>query len=116
MQLFAFRCLESNDLPLLKKPYPLLLLIMPSGFPKSDWYCTSAAVGVFFLLSPSKKSGFRYLRRLYRRYCKQGDRGLVHEGRGRPSNRARSAEFKAAVLARYQERYPDLGPTLAARS
>src|SRR5215213_416034 len=37
-----------------------------------------------------------------------------HQGRGRPSNRARSAERKAAVLARYQERYPDFGPTLAA--
>lgn len=57
---------------------------------------------------------YRYLRRLYRRYCKQGDRGLVHQGRGRPSNRAYPAKFKATVLARYQERYPDFGPTLAA--
>ena len=57
---------------------------------------------------------YRYLRRLYQRYCAQGDRGLVHQGRGRPSNRAHSAEFKAKVLARYQERYPDFGPTLAA--
>ena len=57
---------------------------------------------------------YRYLRRLYQRYCRQGDRGLVHQGRGRPSNRARAAAFKAAVLARYQERYPDFGPTLAA--
>ena len=57
---------------------------------------------------------YRYLRRLYQRYCRQGDRGLVHQGRGRPSNRARSVEFKATVLARYQERYPDFGPTLAA--
>lgn len=57
---------------------------------------------------------YRYLRRLYQRYCMQGDRGLVHQGRGRPSNRAKTAEFKATVLARYQERYPDFGPTLAA--
>ena len=57
---------------------------------------------------------YRYLRRLYQRYCAQGDGGLVHQGRGRPSNRAHSAEFKAKVLARYQERYPDFGPTLAA--
>ena len=57
---------------------------------------------------------YRYLRRLYQRYCKQGDRGLVHQGRGRPSNRARPTAFKAAVLARYQERYADFGPTLAA--
>jgi hypothetical protein len=39
--------------------------------------------------------------------------GVGHQGRGQPANRARSAEFKAAVLARYQERYPDSGPTLA---
>ena len=57
---------------------------------------------------------YRYLRRLYQRYCQQGDRGLVHQGRGRPSNRAKPAEFKKVVLARYQERYPDFGPTLAA--
>src|SRR6185295_2347172 len=57
---------------------------------------------------------YRYLRRLYQRYCEQGDRGLVHQGRGRPSNRSKTAEFKAVVLARYQERYPDFGPTLAA--
>jgi hypothetical protein len=57
---------------------------------------------------------YRYLRRLYKRYCEQGDRGLVHQGRGRPSNRAKPAEFKALVLGRYQERYADFGPTLAA--
>ena len=26
---------------------------------------------------------YRYLRRLYQRYCQQGDRDLVHQGRGR---------------------------------
>jgi transposase len=57
---------------------------------------------------------YRQLRRLYKRYCEQGDRGLVHQGRGRPSNRACKAEFRERVLARYQERYPDFGPTLAA--
>jgi len=57
---------------------------------------------------------YRQLRRLYKRYCAQGDAGLVHQGRGQPSNRAKPAEFKATVLARYQERYPDFGPTLAA--
>lgn len=57
---------------------------------------------------------YRQTRRLYKRYCERGDGGLVHQGRGRSSNRARSAAFKAMVLARYQERYPDFGPTLAA--
>lgn len=56
---------------------------------------------------------YRQTRRQYQRYREQGDRGLIHRGRGRPSNRKYAAEFVAAVLARYQERYPDFGPTLA---
>ena len=56
---------------------------------------------------------YRYVRRLYKRYCAVGDRGLVHQGRGRPSNRAHQTEFRVAVLKRYQERYSDFGPTLA---
>ena len=39
---------------------------------------------------------------------------MAHGSRGQPSNRGHKAQFKAAVLARYQERYPDFGPTLAA--
>ena len=31
---------------------------------------------------------YRYTRPLYKRYCALGDRGLVHQGRGRQSNRA----------------------------
>ena len=57
---------------------------------------------------------YRQTRRLYQRYREFGDRGLVHLGRGRPSNRRKTSEFREAVLARYQERYPDFGPTLAA--
>lgn len=57
---------------------------------------------------------YRQCRRLYKRHRELGDRGLVHRSRGRPSNRGYQAEFKEAVLARYQERYPDFGPTLAA--
>ena len=57
---------------------------------------------------------YRQTRRLYKRYGTDGDRGLVHQARGRRSNRAYPAAFRQAVLARYQERYPDFGPTLAA--
>jgi transposase len=57
---------------------------------------------------------YRQTRRLYQRYREFGDRGLVHLGRGRPSNRRKASEFRQEVLARYQERYPDFGPTLAA--
>ena len=34
--------------------------------------------------------------------------------RGRPSSRRKPAELRARVLARYGQRYPDFGPTLAA--
>ena len=57
---------------------------------------------------------YRQCRRLYRRYKELGDGGLVHRGRGQPSNRGHKAAFKQEVLARYEERYPDFGPTLAA--
>lgn len=57
---------------------------------------------------------YRQCRRLHKRHKQSGDRGLLHRSRGQPSNRGHQAQFKAAVLARYQERYPDFGPTLAA--
>ena len=57
---------------------------------------------------------YRQCRRIYKRQRELGDRGLVHRSRGRPSNRGYQAEFKSRVLTRYQERYPDFGPTLAA--
>lgn len=56
----------------------------------------------------------RQARRQYKRYRELGDRGLIHRSRGRPSNRGYAAAFKEKVLARYRERYPDFGPTLAA--
>ena len=52
--------------------------------------------------------------RSYKRYREEGDRGLVHRSRGRPSNRAKPHQFRLAVLERYRERYEGFGPTLAA--
>jgi len=40
-------------------------------------------------------------------------RGPVHRARGRPSGRRPAPELRQRVLARYGERYPDFGPTLA---
>ena len=56
----------------------------------------------------------RQVRRIWRRYQKDGDAGLVHRLRGRPSGRAKPAALKTEVLARVKARYPDFGPTLAA--
>lgn len=57
---------------------------------------------------------YRQAKRLWRRYRKRGDAGIVHGLRGRSSNHAgRTAERKAA-LALVRRWYRDFGPTLAA--
>ena len=58
--------------------------------------------------------GYRQAKRIWRRFKKKGDAGLVHGNRGKPGPRRKSAKLRAQVLARYGERYPDFGPTLAA--
>lgn len=60
--------------------------------------------------------GYRQAKRLWGRYQAEGDRGLVHGLRGRPSNRQGNAGLKRRVLARYVKAYLDYGPTLAAES
>ena len=57
---------------------------------------------------------YRQTKRVWGRYREQGDKGLVHRLRGKPSARAKPAKTKARILARYAQRYPDFGPTLAA--
>ncbi len=57
---------------------------------------------------------YRQAKRVWRRYQDRGDGGLVHLGRGRAGNRGKDTKTRKRVLARYQERYPDFGPTLAA--
>jgi len=56
----------------------------------------------------------RQVRRLMTRVQREGDAGLVHRGRGRPSNRRIPETRKAKVLRLYEQRYGDFGPTLAA--
>ena len=57
---------------------------------------------------------YRQAKRIWRRFKKKGEAGLVHRNRGKPGPRRKSAKLRARVLARYGERYPDFGPTLAA--
>ena len=59
----------------------------------------------------------RQVRRVVRRYREQGDRGLVHRLRGRPSNRKVPKHHKARALAVLDhEDYVDFGPTLASET
>jgi transposase len=57
---------------------------------------------------------YRQTKRIYQRYLKEGDCGLVHKSRGKASARSYPLEMKKTVLALYEEKYWDFGPTLAA--
>jgi hypothetical protein len=59
--------------------------------------------------------GYRQSKRIWRRYQDEGDAGLVHRLRGKPSARRKPPELRARALAFYaEERYADFGPTLMA--
>ena len=59
------------------------------------------------------KLSARWVRKLVKRLRKEGDRGLAHRLRGRPSNRAYDNELRRRALALIRESYDDYGPTLA---
>jgi hypothetical protein len=56
----------------------------------------------------------RHVRRMLIRIGERGDGGIVHQLRGRPSNRKLAASLEQKILARIRHRYADFGPTLAA--
>src|SRR4051794_3853681 len=57
--------------------------------------------------------GERQAWRLKARYVREGDGGLVHRLRGKPSNRKTDGAERSAVLALYRRKYAGWGPTLA---
>jgi DNA polymerase III epsilon subunit-like protein len=61
------------------------------------------------LMGVSLRQGWR----VWKRFKSDGDAGLVHELRGRVSNRRLSQDVRERVVKRHQERYADFGPTLA---
>jgi transposase len=56
---------------------------------------------------------YRQLRRIWKRFQDEGDPGLIHRGRGRPSNRSKPTSLRQRAIRRYRERYEGFGPTLA---
>ena len=58
--------------------------------------------------------GYRQIKRVWQRYQADGDSGLVHRLRGKLGKRCKPAKLRAKILARYEARYADFGPTLAA--
>jgi len=56
----------------------------------------------------------RQIQRLIRRVKQEGDKGLIHRSRGKPSNRARSDKIKNKILHLCKTRYKGFNPTFAA--
>lgn len=55
----------------------------------------------------------RQVRRMQRRVEREGDCGIIHRLRGKPSARRISEKMRERVIRLYQEHYGDFGPTLA---
>ena len=77
---------------------------------------TEVKKGVLSVAEAARAMGvcYRQAKRIWRRFVKRGEAGLVPRSRGRASPRRNPADFRRKVLARYEQRYPDFGPTLAA--
>ena len=75
-------------------------------------------LGILTLVEGSRRIGLSYRQtlRVYERFVSEGDAGLVHQGRGRPSNRRHAETLRNEILRRYVERFQvhGFGPTLAA--
>ena len=56
----------------------------------------------------------RQIRRVIKRIAREGDAGIVHKSRGKPSNRKMPAEIRSRAIELYRGEYKGFGPTLAA--
>jgi hypothetical protein len=55
----------------------------------------------------------RQVRRKVKIIRDNGDKGIIHRLRGKPSNRSIADKNKAKILGLFKSKYPDFGPTLA---
>lgn len=55
----------------------------------------------------------RQMIRIVKRVKEEGDEGIIHKSRGRPSNRKIPDKIKANVIKLYENNYKGFGPTLA---
>ena len=64
--------------------------------------------------SRQMRVSYRQAKRIWKRYKREGDCGLIHGNRGnKVVGHGYSPEFKEAVLTSYHARYEDFGPTFA---
>jgi len=55
----------------------------------------------------------RQIRRIIKRVKIEGDKGIIHKSRGKPSNRRIPDKIRDKVIKLYRSQYQDFGPTLA---
>jgi hypothetical protein len=55
----------------------------------------------------------RQIRRIIKRIRIEGDKGIIHKSRGKPSNRRIPGKIRDKVIQLYRKQYQDFGPTLA---
>jgi len=60
------------------------------------------------------KVSYRQAKRIYKRYRKEGDAGVLHRSTGKPSNNRLDEALVRKAIEIYADRYSDFGPTLAA--
>ncbi len=67
------------------------------------------------LVQAARRMGlsYRQAKRVWHRYGDEGDAGLVHRSRGRPSNRRKPESVRQRCLELYREKLEGFGPTLA---
>ena len=66
------------------------------------------------LAAEQMKISPRHVRRLLTRYRNEGDAGLIHRARGKPSSHRFPDEFREQVMDLVHEHYADFGPKFAA--
>ena len=77
---------------------------------------TEVKKGVLSVAEAARAMGvcYRQAKRIWRRFARRGEAGLIHRSRGQVGPRRKPSDFRRKVLARYARSYPDFGPTLAA--
>ena len=90
-------------------------LLMNSRERERKAMLVAVAQGYINLTETSKRLclSYRQCKRLWKRYCAEGDKGLIHGSRGKPSNRSSSSRLKQEVLRYYESQLMGFGPTLA---
>jgi len=78
------------------------------------WFIQVKGGGVS-LAEAARQVGLSYRQalRLWKRYKRDGDQGLIHQLRGRPGNRQADSSIRRRAVALYRQHYVDFGATLA---